>query len=561
MSSINDLFHLLSVDCPQSVPFTNPFYYEPDAACRRAMRQIMDLLDGREVDGWSRLSPAFLQEARMGKMFGVLVATNPADGQTGFLAGYSGQLGGRSDWPQWVPAVVDYLQPDGYFKMHEQEISLMNRRIRELENGPERRRQQSEVEALRLEGDAEIAAFRQQMQADKARRDAVRASLSASGEDGERQDAVTEAALIRESQYQKAELRRLKKRWLTRLQEAESRLRQSEERLEVLRRERRQKSDNLQRWLFDQFVMVNAKGERLGLREIFARYGALHGQPGLEPPSGSGECCEPRLLQTAYLLGLRPVSMAMFWWGESPREEVRHAGRCYPACQSKCKPLLWWMLQGLDVAPNPLELSRPLDLPVVYEDEALSVVCKPAGMLSVPGKLGLESVESIMRRRYGGGEEPIIVHRLDMDTSGLMVVARTPEAYHRLQEQFLCREVHKRYEALLEHPLSREAGEVSLPLRPDLDDRPRQVVDALHGRPAVTRFQRIGERRVALWPLTGRTHQLRVHCAHRDGLDDPICGDALYGTRGDRLCLHAAELSFRHPITGAPMSFSSPAPF
>lgn len=297
--------------------------------------------------------------------------------------------------------------------------------------------------------------------------------------------------------------------------------------------------------------MANARGERRDLLQIF----------GSVPPSGSGECCEPKLLQYAYNHGLRPISMAMMWWGESPRQEVRHEGQYYPACNKRCKPILRWMMQGLDVEPNPLEQPTSHQLEIIYEDEALCVVMKPAGMLSVPGKSGRESVEQIMRQRYPQAACPLIVHRLDMATSGLLIITKTMEAYLDLQAQFTRHEVRKRYVAVLSRDLDTPSGRVALPLRPDLDDRPRQVVDEVYGREAVSDYEQVGHRRVHLYPLTGRTHQLRLHCAHPSGLGNPILGDELYGMKADRLYLHAEQISFRHPSTGKMVTFTAKAPF
>ena len=324
--------------------------------------------------------------------------------------------------------------------------------------------------------------------------------------------------------------------------------------LRRLRQQRRQKSDNLQSWLFRQFRLRNARGEVKDIETIFHDYGQQQGRK-VVAPAGSGECCEPKMLQYAFEHGMTPLSMAMFWWGESPKEEVRHHLQCYPACNGKCKPLLWWMLQGMDVEANPLDDERHQELPVVYEDGDICVVCKPAGMLSVPGKSARESVYSLMKAHCPDAEGPLIVHRLDMATSGLMVVAKTWAAYHNLQDQFLHHEVKKRYVARLSHEMKTDDGVLSLPLRPDPDDRPRQIVDKIHGKAATTYYQKIDGRHVALYPQTGRTHQLRVHCAHPDGLDNPIVGDALYGQRGRRLCLHAEQLTFRHPRSGKSVTF------
>jgi tRNA pseudouridine32 synthase/23S rRNA pseudouridine746 synthase len=319
-------------------------------------------------------------------------------------------------------------------------------------------------------------------------------------------------------------------------------------------------SQQLQRWLFHQYRLLNAYGETRDLVDIWQSY---YSREKLRrkfplPPGGTGDCCAPKLLQYAYLHGLHPVCMAEFWWGQPTKEELRHHLNYYPACRGKCKPILTWMLQGLKVDPDPEALGfEHMEIPTVYEDDTLLVVSKPSGMLSVPGRIEDYSVEAVMHQRYPGS---IIAHRLDMGTSGLLIVAKTIEAYHALQQQFIRHEVRKKYLALLQHP-AQGTGTISLPLRPDPMNRPRQVVDMEHGKRAVTRYEFIGSRLVALWPETGRTHQLRIHCAHPDGLANPIVGDELYGTKSQRLMLHAAELWFRHPATGRELHLSSPPPF
>ena len=314
----------------------------------------------------------------------------------------------------------------------------------------------------------------------------------------------------------------------------------------------KQMSQELQLWLFHQYQLLNARGETKDLVDIWQSY---YSREKLRrkfplPPGGTGDCCAPKLLQYAYQHGLKPVCMAEFWWGAPTKEEVRQHLNFYPACRGKCKPILTWMLQGLDVDPNPETLGlQRMEIPTVYEDDALLVVDKPSGMLSVPGRIEDYSVETVMHERY---PDSIVAHRLDMGTSGLLIVAKNGDAYRILQQQFIRHEVRKKYIALLEHP-GQGTGVISLPLRPDPMNRPRQVVDTDHGKRAVTRYEFIGDRLVALWPETGRTHQLRIHCAHPDGLSNPIVGDELYGTRGQRLCLHAAEIWFRHPVTNEEM--------
>ncbi|MBE6259328.1 MAG: RluA family pseudouridine synthase [Prevotella sp.] len=322
----------------------------------------------------------------------------------------------------------------------------------------------------------------------------------------------------------------------------------------------RELSQELQTWLFHQYRLLNARGEVKDLVDIWQEY---YNRPKLLqkyplPPGGTGDCCAPKLLQYAYQQGLKPLCMAEFWWGATTKTELRQHLNYYPACRGKCKPILTWMLQGLDVDPDPeLQDLQQMDLPVVYEDEWLVVVNKPSGLLSVPGRIGQYSVETIMQERNPDSK---VVHRLDMGTSGLLIVAKTQDVYRALQEQFVKHQIRKKYLAVLSPnnptiPTSPTAlppsGSISLPLRPDPMNRPRQVVDPEHGKRAVTDYEFLSDRVVALWPQTGRTHQLRIHCAHPDGLGRPIVGDELYGTRkhGQRLLLHAAELWFRHPVT------------
>ena len=331
----------------------------------------------------------------------------------------------------------------------------------------------------------------------------------------------------------------------------------------LLPRSSKEMSQDLQLWLFHQYQLLNAHGESRDLVDIWQSY---YNKEKLRrkfplPPGGTGDCCAPKLLQYAYQQGLKPVCMAEFWWGQSTKEELRQHLNYYPACRGKCKPILTWMLQGLDVDPDPELLGfERLDIPIVYEDEWLLVVDKPSGMLSSRGRIEQYSVESVMQERYPGS---VIAHRLDMGTSGLLIVAKTQEVYRPLQEQFVKHQVKKKYVAMVEGRGKMEDGRgtISLPMRPDPMNRPRQVVDMEHGKRAVTDYEFISPNIVALYPQTGRTHQLRIHCAHPDGLGRPIVGDELYGTKGERLMLHASEIWFHHPITGRDMHLVSPPPF
>ena len=584
------MLHTLNVSIPSPRQFTYPFCYDVDPLAEAASLELQRYIADADL---------MSTEKGCGKMFGVLVVEyEDEEGalQRGFLAAYSGLLGGRNDWPYFVPPVFDAQQPDGHFKRTEREISAINREIAAIEHDAEYLQSVEQYEQTKKRLQAEVDAFKAEVDAAKVRRDARRKS-------GESLSEEEHAEMIRESQFMKAELRRRRKA----MEQANSTLHIPHSTfLKSLQRKRKQMSDELQRWLFAAYRMLNAKGEERDLIDIFREY--THAMP----PAGAGDCCAPKLLQYAYLHHLRPVCMAEFWWGESPASEIRHHLHYYPACRSKCLPILTHMLKGLDVAPNPLAQKRHTAEPrVLYADEYIMVVDKPAGMLSVPGKA--ESVRSefsdsanISVEEYFANNSKLKIqnskflkaaHRLDMDTSGLLVLARTEQAYVELQRQFASRETVKRYEAVLsgvptqnsklktQNSSTQPSGcleAISLPLIADINDRPRQRVDMEHGKPALTLYNIVevravdantavayttkkvdkGRTLVHLYPKTGRTHQLRVHCAHPLGLACPILGDPLYGTeRADRMYLHAAELTFRHPVTGETMHFLSPSGF
>ena len=604
------MLHTLNVSIPSPRQFTYPFCYEVDPLAEAASLELQRYIADADL---------MSTEKGCGKMFGVLVVEyEDEEGalQRGFLAAYSGLLGGRNDWPYFVPPVFDAQQPDGHFKRTEREISAINREIAAIEHDPEYLQSVEQHEQTKKRLQAEVDAFKAEVDAAKVRRDARRKS-------GEPLSEEEQAEMIRESQFMKAELRRRRKA----MEQANSTLHIPHSTfLKSLQRKRKQMSDELQRWLFAAYRMLNAKGEERDLIDIFREY--THAMP----PAGAGDCCAPKLLQYAYLHHLRPVCMAEFWWGESPASEIRHHLHYYPACRSKCLPILTHMLKGLDVAPNPLAQKRHSAEPrVLYADEYIMVVDKPAGMLSVPGKaesvrsefsdsanisveeyfanLQLPTNSQFTTEQFTIGEADNsklkiqnskflkAAHRLDMDTSGLLVLARTEQAYVELQRQFASRETVKRYEAVLsgvptqnsklktQNSSAQPSGcleAISLPLIADINDRPRQRVDMEHGKPALTLYnivevravdantavayttKKVDKRRtlVHLYPKTGRTHQLRVHCAHPLGLACPILGDPLYGIeRADRMYLHAAELTFRHPVTGETMHFLSPSGF
>ena len=592
------ILHPLHITHEEDIPerMNNPFDYAPHPLCITACKELQAYLSQKQE--WR-------EEIDKGKMFGVLIVEKPAANQVegeparqiGYLAAYSGQIGGRSNWEDFVPAVFDYLQPDGYFKTHEAEISCLNDAIARFLHDEHMQKAKALIQDLQRERQNAIAQYQEKMREAKAKRDARRKEAS----EGNGLSAEEEQAMVRESQFMKAELRRLKKS-LSEKTALEQEYADFQENILEMKQLRKKLSDALQQWLFSQFRMLNPKGETKDLLEIFKDTAAK------VPPAGSGECCEPKLLQYAFEHGLKPIQMTMFWWGESPKEEIRHHLQFYPACNGKCKPILRWMLPEVNEMLdhpviegsiyNKVETQKLLDnkdsfkeLETLYEDRELVVICKPAGMLSVPGKgANLPSVYSIMRKKYPEATGPLIVHRLDMATSGLMVIAKTEFAYHRLQAQFASHRVQKRYIAIIcckdevamqliekkvdEAPHHR--GVITLPLMPDYLDRPRQIVSYEQGKDAITEYEVFGSEerrmkgeefknfhlRLALYPKTGRTHQLRVHCAHHDGLAAPILGDPLYGNeKASRLYLHAEAIRFQHPLTGEEIYLERKADF
>ena len=554
---------LSGIDFPERM--NNPLDYQPHPLCIAVCKELQTYLSERE--DWR-------EEIDKGKMFGVLIVENaqPASGapEIGYLAAYSGQIGGRSDWDDFVPAVFDYLQPDGYFKTHEAEISGINQSIRKLEANTHMKEAKGLILQLQEERKHTIAAYQEKIKKAKAKRDARREAGSLNPEE--------EAEMVKESQFMKAELRRLKKS-LSEKTSLETEYEAYQADILSLKQLRKTLSDALQQWLFSQFRMQNHEGESKDLLEIF-RDAALRDYPQatiatsriaalkMVPPAGSGECCEPKLLQYAYSLGYKPLQMAMFWWGESPKEEIRHHLHFYPACNGKCKPILQWMLPASTFEPAAVDLSLYNKVETLYEDREIAVIHKPEGLLSVPGKDAAQpSVYALMRSKYPEATGPLIVHRLDMSTSGVMMIAKTEFAYHRLQKAFLNHQIQKKYVAIISGKDIPEKGIISLPLMPDYLDRPRQIVDHELGKEAITEYEVLepvddSHLRIALYPKTGRTHQLRVHCAHQEGLNAPILGDPLYGNeKAARLHLHAEEITFEHPLTGKKMTITRKADF
>lgn len=538
----------------------NPFDYTPDVECEEAFRNLLVKIETlKHSDLTSDM--AFIRELEAGKMLGVLIAEDRG-GTRHTLYAFSGQLGEGGFYRDgFVGPVFDYLQPNGNFKTKEADISHQNAVICLFE-ATTLHEIRSMCEEAQKKMDAEISAYKDKCHVSKQQRDARRMSGALSEAD--------RVAMMRQSQFEKAELHRLKSRLSVAFKPLKAVLDDALGCLEVMKEKRRADSESLQRWLFDHFVIRNARGESRSLSEIFRE------TPMLVPPSGSGECCAPKLIQEAYLRHWLPISMAEYWYGAPKDGEVRIHGRHYPACRGKCLPVLNWMLQGLDINP-PLESDIATcthhNPKIIFENEWFCVVDKPSGMLSVPGKGVAVSVETWLREKFGRERFVKMAHRLDQDTSGLIVAALTPESYKAMQALFATRMVAKTYMAELEGDYRsqgrQQSGRIDLPLSPDWLDRPRQRVDLESGKPASTEYAFTGvsggRSRVEFHPLTGRTHQLRVHAASLSGLGMPIVGDRLYGSNAahsaGRLLLHSYKLRFTFPIDGCLYSFESPLPF
>ena len=522
--------------------FTYPFHYTPHPLC---------VMAAGEVQAYINKQTRWKEELDKGKMFGVLIVRT-SNGQTGYLAAFSGNLCGSNSHSFFVPPVYDLLKQDGFFKIEEEQISAINHQIGQLQNCDRYLELQQKMERETASSQQALSEARKVLKAAKEKREQRRLH---------RPNENEQAAMIRESQYQKAEFKRLERYWKEQISEIKTELESFSSQIEALKAERRNRSAALQQKLFQQFNFLNAKGETKNLCAIFEETVQK------TPPAGAGECAAPKLLQYAYLSGLSPIAMAEFWWGESPKTEIRHHGYYYPSCRGKCEPILRHMLQGLNVEPAPSErYSLSQNMPeILFEDQWLLVLHKPEGVLSVPGKSEEQSIYSLLRARYPEATGPLVVHRLDMATSGLLLAAKTQEVHRHLQAQFENRSIKKRYIALLDGILPEEEGVIDLPICPDYLDRPRQMVNEELGKTAITRYRvmdrKNGQTRIAFFPLTGRTHQLRVHAAHPLGLNCPIVGDELYGRKAERLYLHAEYLEFIHPVSGQRMVIEKKAEF
>ncbi|MDX9704752.1 MAG: pseudouridine synthase [Weeksellaceae bacterium] len=546
---------LLGISVPEN--FTYPFFYTPDTLTQLAMSDLQNYLEHYFTSSHNFGLNEEQEGLVIGKMFGVLVVRD-SNGKLGYLSAFSGKLAGKNEHERFVPPVFDMLTENSFFKKEEKILNEMTAKIESIEKHPDYWQLQLDFKEFSTNSTNDILVFKHQMKSNKAERKIIRERekerLS------ETEYAELEADLIKQSYRDQYELKVKIQNQKEKTEDFTQKIEVFEQQIEQLKKERREKSSELQNQLFAQYSFLNQFKKNKSLGEIFKETVFE------KPPAAAGECATPKLLQYAFLHDLQPISFAEFWWGASPKSEIRQHKQHYPACSGKCRPILKHMLDGIKTDENPLliDLAEDKKLKIIYEDEEIVVVNKPAELLSIPG---IEIQNSVYTQLQEGfqGIEPLIIHRLDMSTSGLLVVAKTKEAHKYIQKQFIKKTVKKRYTALLSAIIEEEEGLIELPLRPNILNRPRQMVCFEKGKKSITKWK-VMERnetktKVHFWPITGRTHQLRVHAAHPQGLNAPIVGDDLYGSSDSRLFLHAAFLEFRHPKTREIIQFEAQEDF
>ena len=538
--------------------FTFPFYYEPHPLCKIAAQEVQEYLQ-TQTDFEHNFGLGDSKKGLIiGKMFGVLVVENSKK-EIGYIAAVSGKLAEQNIHKKFVPPVFDMLTKDSYFLNEEKYLNSINQTIESLEKNTKYLELQKQFKTETLHAKNDIEEKKKALKEAKKERTIRR--VKAQSELKLEAYASFEEVLAKESLESKYFFNNVTRFWEHTLKAIKDKLCVFTNEIDALKEERKTKSAALQQYLFEQYQFLNSAKETKNLIELFDITTEQN------PPAGSGECAAPKLLQYAFLHDLKPVAMAEFWWGKSPNKEIRKHKQFYPACQGKCKPILSHMLNGIEMDTNPM-LQNPAigkELEIIFEDEDVLVVHKPYDFLSVPGIHIKDSVYTRIKQQYPTIRGPIIVHRLDMSTSGLLVLAKNKKAHKHLQNQFIKRTVSKKYVALLDGNLEDNSGTINLPIRLDLDDRPRQLVCFDYGKKAKTNWEVIERKnnttRIHLYPITGRTHQLRVHCSHSLGLNIPIIGDDLYGKKANRLHLHAAALEFIHPTSKEKMSFYKKAEF
>lgn len=537
--------------------FTFPFYYQPHPLAILATKELQNHIENQSdwQHDFGLENPN--SEKAIGKMFGVLVVKNKA-GELGYLAAFSGKLAESNHWPKFVPPVFDILKQDGFYKIEEQEVNELNRLVDLAEKNPKLSETKELLTQIQADYKTEITELQAEIRENRKKRKLIRQTGKASFTETEYENLLHE--LSQESIREQYFLKDKNREWQARLAEAETNYAQLFQELEDLKTKRGNRSAALQRKIFDHYTFLNTNGESKSLMDIFSFL-----ESGF-PPAGSGECAAPKLLHHAFANQLEPICMSEFWWGKESNSEIRKHKHYYPACRNKCEPILGHMLKGLTVEENPIlkDVSYTKEIEIVFEDEAIIVVYKPHEFLSVPGKVFTDSVQTRIEKMYPN-DKPILVHRLDMSTSGLLLIAKSKEIHKKLQSLFIKRTIKKRYVAILDGVLEQTEGVVDLPLRVDIDNRPHQLVCEEFGKKSRTEFKVIsienGKTRIHFSPITGRTHQLRVHASHPLGLNIPILGDDLYGQKGERLHLHAEWLKFKHPVSQEEIEFEVKAEF
>ena len=554
----NQFFQPFSTDISGiSLPekFTFPFYYQPHPLSEIAATALQNYLELQTNFDHNFGLDATQNGLVIGKMFGVLVCQNEK-GELGYLWAFSGKLANENHHDYFVPTVFDMLVDNSFFRKEEALLNAYNRKIENLEISEDYINELENFKKTKIQAATELQNQKIRIKEQKLLRDERRIQIEATLNEEELLEFNEQ--LAEESKKESILLKKMTKYWKLTLQTLEEKGLVFSNELMQLKEERKAKSAALQQKLFAEYSFFNQYKEKKSLGEIFNN----------NPPAGAGECAAPKLLHYAFQHNLKPICMAEFWWGQSPNSEVRQHKQFYPSCKSKCEPILMGhMLQDLEMEENPFIMNHAegKDIEIVYEDEVMLAINKPTEFLSVPGKTISDSVYARIAAKYPDATGPLIVHRLDMSTSGIMLIAKNEATAVQLQSQFINRTIKKRYVALLDGLLEKSHGYIDLPLRVDLDDRPRQLVCCDHGKPAQTKWKTIevknGKTKVHFYPITGRTHQLRVHASHSLGLYTPIVGDDLYGTKADRLHLHAEYIQFEHPVTKEVMEILVEAEF
>lgn len=548
--------HIADIALPEK--FTFPFYYDPHPLAVLASEQLQEYLETQKDFDHNFGMGTGQSALEIGKMFGVLVVKD-VNGSIGFIAAFSGKLADSNDHDYFVPPVFDLLSNNDFFLPEIKQLNAINERVKQLEESDYLLQLSQDTETIINDNNDKLAKYKAYCQKQKELRAQVRMAVGDNvSVEGMK---VLEDYLVQQSVRDSYELKKYQKDIKKSNEAAQLALEEAYKELNDLKNERKVRSAALQDLIFQHYSFLNQDLEEKSLYAIF------NADMGIQPLAGAGECSAPKLLQYAFLHQLKPICMAEFWWGKSPKSEIRQHKNYYPACRGKCEPILKHMLSKTIMDEDVLKIITPVacEVTVVYEDDYLAVVNKPENFLSVPGKFMDDCVYKRIKQKYPNATGPLVVHRLDMATSGLLLIAKDKYTHELLQRQFIKKTIEKRYEAILDGVLNQDEGEIELPLRVDLEDRPRQLVCYEYGKYAKTKYKVVGREngktRIHFWPITGRTHQLRVHAAHEKGLNLPIVGDEFYGSKLDRLYLHAAELKFIHPKTKETLVVTCPTPF